>query len=101
MRILISAGWLGGAGGAERALYSILRALGGHDVDVVVRQRLGGPLAEIGDGAKYEEPTVDPFYREPSTIRRPPKKPLYVPRSELPGFGVSSKSKQKPTRRGF
>ena len=58
-------------------------------------------LAEIGDGAKYEEPTVDPFYREPSTIRRPPKKPLYVPRSELPGFGVSSKSKQKPTRRGF
>ncbi len=57
MRILISAGWLGGAGGAERALYSILRALGGHDVDVVVRQRLGGPLAEIGDGVRLYPPT--------------------------------------------
>jgi len=48
MRVLISAGWLGGAGGAERALHSVLRALEDDDVDVVVRQRLGGPLAKTG-----------------------------------------------------
>ncbi len=48
MRVLISAGWLGGAGGAERALHSVLRALESDDVDVVVRQRLGGSLAETG-----------------------------------------------------
>ena len=40
LRVLISAGWLGGAGGAERALYSILRALDGDRVEVVVRERL-------------------------------------------------------------
>ncbi len=48
MRVLISAGWLGGAGGAERALHSVLRALEDDDVDVVVRERLGGPLGTTG-----------------------------------------------------
>ncbi len=48
MKVLISAGWLGGAGGAERALHSVIRALESDDVDVVVRQRLGGSLAETG-----------------------------------------------------
>jgi glycosyltransferase involved in cell wall biosynthesis len=46
--VLISAGWLGGAGGAERALHSVLRALSFDEVDVVVRQQLGGSLAETG-----------------------------------------------------
>ncbi len=45
MKILISSGYLGGAGGAERALFSILRALEADEVDVVVRHRLGGHLA--------------------------------------------------------
>ncbi|KGN29034.1 hypothetical protein N798_15590 [Knoellia flava TL1] len=40
--MLISAGWMGGAGGAERALYSILRSLQQDEVDVVVRHRLDG-----------------------------------------------------------
>lgn len=48
MRVLLSAGWLGGAGGAERALHSIVRALEGHQVDLVVRQNLGGQLGEVG-----------------------------------------------------
>lgn len=48
MRVLISAGWLGGAGGAERALHSVLRALDQDDVDVVVRQHLDGPFAVVG-----------------------------------------------------
>lgn len=48
MRVLVSAAWMGGAGGAERALYSMLRALSGDQVDVVVRERLTGPYAEVG-----------------------------------------------------
>ena len=56
MRVLISAGWLGGAGGAERALHSVLRALEDDDVDVVVRQRLGGPLAKTGPRAHLYPP---------------------------------------------
>lgn len=48
MRVLVSAAWMGGAGGAERALHSILRALEGDHVDVVVRERLSGPYAEVG-----------------------------------------------------
>ncbi len=48
MRVLISAAWMGGAGGAERALHSVLRALAEDEVDVVVRQRLSGPYAEVG-----------------------------------------------------
>lgn len=48
MRVLISAAWIGGAGGAERALHSVLRALAVDQVDVVVRQRLFGPYAEVG-----------------------------------------------------
>ena len=47
MKVLISASWLGGAGGAERALFSILRALRDDDVDVVVRKDLGGPYAVV------------------------------------------------------
>ena len=45
MRVLITAGWLGGAGGAERLLYSVLQALEDDDVDLVVRHELGGPWA--------------------------------------------------------
>ncbi len=48
MRVLVSARWLGGAGGAARALHSMLRALPDDDVDVVVRERLGGRLSEVG-----------------------------------------------------
>lgn len=48
MRVLISAAWMGGAGGAERALHSVLRALAEDQVDVVVRQRLAGPYADVG-----------------------------------------------------
>lgn len=52
MRILMSAAWLGGAGGAERALYSMLRALDCDQVDVVVRQQLAGKYAEIGPNVR-------------------------------------------------
>ncbi|MEO7268511.1 MAG: hypothetical protein ABIW49_04810 [Knoellia sp.] len=52
MRVLISAGWLGGAGGAERALHSIARALDGDTVDIVVRGRLGGAWAETPASAR-------------------------------------------------
>lgn len=45
LRVLVSFGWLGGAGGAERALHSILRALAHDNVDVVVRRQLDGPLS--------------------------------------------------------
>lgn len=48
MRVLVSAAWMGGAGGAERALHSVLRALSDDQVDVVVRQRLSGPYAKVG-----------------------------------------------------
>lgn len=49
MRVLVSAGWLGGAGGAERALQSVLRALSSDNVDVVARQHLGGHFAAVGE----------------------------------------------------
>lgn len=52
MRVLVSAAWIGGAGGAERALHSILRALDADRVDVVVRERLGGPYAEVGSNVR-------------------------------------------------
>lgn len=52
MRVLISSGYLGGAGGAERALFSVLNALEADKVDVVVRHRLGGHLAAAGGHAK-------------------------------------------------
>lgn len=48
MRVLISSGYLGGAGGAERALFSILQALDADRVDVVIRHRLDGHLATVG-----------------------------------------------------
>ena len=51
MRVLVSAGWMGGAGGAERALHSIARALSSDSVDIVVRERLGGPWAIAPEGA--------------------------------------------------
>lgn len=47
MRVIISAGWLGGSGGAERALYSMVRALDQDDVTVVVRERLAGPWSAV------------------------------------------------------
>lgn len=56
MRVLISAGWLGGAGGAERALYSILRALSDDDVELVVRERLEGAWSVIPDGVRVSSP---------------------------------------------
>lgn len=49
MKVLVSAGWLGGAGGAERALHSVLRALGPDEVDVVVREQLGGPFSRVDE----------------------------------------------------
>ena len=52
MRVLVSAAWLGGAGGAERALHSVLRALPGDHVDVVVREQLDGPYAQVGANAR-------------------------------------------------
>lgn len=55
--MLISACYLGGAGGAERALQSILRALAIDDVDVVVRTRLGGPLADVPRNARVFTPS--------------------------------------------
>jgi len=52
VRVLISSGWLGGAGGAERALYSITRALSTDSVDVVVREKLDGPWAKTPAGTR-------------------------------------------------
>ncbi|HNQ06292.1 MAG TPA: glycosyltransferase, partial [Tetrasphaera sp.] len=46
LRVLISSGWLGGAGGAERALHSYMQALRADEVEVVVRHVLDGPLAQ-------------------------------------------------------
>lgn len=62
MRVLISASWLGGAGGAERALHSILRALTEDRVDVVVRQQLGGHLAEVGPNVRVSRVTAPRWY---------------------------------------
>ena len=56
MRLLISAGWLGGSGGAERALYSILRSLAEDQVDVVVRQHLDGAWAVTPPGVRVSSP---------------------------------------------
>lgn len=42
MRILISGRYLGGAGGAERAMFSMLQALSQDDIDVVIARQLGG-----------------------------------------------------------
>lgn len=50
--MLISSGYLGGAGGAERALFSILAALDADQVDVVIRHRLEGHLSTVGTHAK-------------------------------------------------
>lgn len=47
LRILVSAGTMGGPGGAQRALASILRACAADDVDVVARK----VVAPIPDGA--------------------------------------------------
>lgn len=52
LRVLISASWLGGAGGAERALHSVLMALQEDHVDVVVRTRLDGPLSVVPAGVR-------------------------------------------------
>ncbi|WP_162213212.1 glycosyltransferase [Nostocoides australiense] len=55
LRVLVSSGWLGGAGGAERALHSVLAALADDDVDVVVRRRLDGPLAVVPDRVRVHD----------------------------------------------
>ena len=57
MKVLLSARWLGGAGGGERCLYSIVRALEADSVDLVVFHRLGGPLATIGPEVRVSSPT--------------------------------------------
>ena len=54
MRVLVSSGWHGGAGGSERALYSVLRALEADQVDVVVRRQLGGPLSVSGPHVRVQ-----------------------------------------------
>lgn len=56
LRMLISAGWLGGSGGAERALYSVLRALDGDRVDVVVREHLAGAWSITPAGVRVSSP---------------------------------------------
>lgn len=62
LRVLVSAGWLGGAGGAERALYSILRALDGDRVDVVVRRHLDGAWAVVPPGVRVSSPSDRQWY---------------------------------------
>ena len=52
LRVLVSSGWLGGAGGAERALHSVLAALAQDQVEVVVRRHLDGPLAVAPAGIR-------------------------------------------------
>ena len=47
MRILITTPWLGGAGGVERLVQEVCRALPDDHVDVVYRLHLGGELAEL------------------------------------------------------
>lgn len=54
MRVLLSAGWLGGAGGAERALYSMVRALEADEVHVVVREQLDGPWSHVPAGTPVD-----------------------------------------------
>lgn len=51
MRVLISAGTYGGAGGAQRALASILRALPDDEVDVVARRVVGDPKDRVAQPA--------------------------------------------------
>ena len=52
VKILVSTHLIGGAGGAERALFSVMRALREDHVDVVVREKLGGKYAEHGTSAR-------------------------------------------------
>lgn len=47
MRVLISAMWLGGKGGAERELHSILRVLAHDNVELVYGRREAGPWSEV------------------------------------------------------
>lgn len=47
MRVLVSAHWLGGKGGAERELHGILHALSQDSVDLVYRVERGGQWAEV------------------------------------------------------
>lgn len=47
LRVLISAGWYGGPGGAQRALHSMIRALPTDDVTVVARRQHSGPLEGV------------------------------------------------------
>lgn len=56
MRVLLSVGWLGGAGGAERNAHSIIRALSAEEVDVVTRVRLSGRLSEVNEGVRVFSP---------------------------------------------
>lgn len=50
MRILINTPYLGGAGGLERAVWSIAHALSEDDVHIVAGHHLGGPLGSLPPG---------------------------------------------------
>lgn len=62
MRVLVSAGWLGGAGGAERALYSMVRALELEEVQVVVREQLEGPWSRVPSATRVATSTSAKWY---------------------------------------
>lgn len=47
MRVLVSARWLGGAGGTERAVHAVLNALQGEDVTLVMESFLGGDWSAV------------------------------------------------------
>lgn len=56
MRVLISAPYVGGAGGIERAVWSIACALAEDDVEVVAGQVLDGLFAELPPGTSLSTP---------------------------------------------
>lgn len=57
MRLLMSVAYLGGAGGMERALQSISKALRDHDLHVVYGRRVGGPFSRL-DGTVRADPVT-------------------------------------------
>jgi len=52
MKVLITCGVIGGAGGVERAVFEICRALDDCEIDVVTGENAGGELAEFGPHVK-------------------------------------------------
>jgi glycosyltransferase involved in cell wall biosynthesis len=57
VRVLVTAGWLGGAGGSERALAAVLQVFERDHVDLVVKNRLGGVWAELPPSTRVSSPT--------------------------------------------